>query len=107
MVTSIKAVELASKEVLGGKGNLIEDAMIIVSAMEGIMKLELRRIVRAKLIEALWTNPKVTQICSEGLMGLKPREILSESEARLAVDHASEIYYFADSVVFKILKTGH
>jgi len=101
---SVNAVKITLREVLGASENLMESADTIIKAMEGIKSLEKRRLARVHLIEALWLNPKVIQICEQGMYDLKPKNILKELEARAAVEHASEVYYWADSVTFKLVR---
>lgn len=100
---SMKTVRRLSKKLFGDE-DITRTSSQIIEGMKGIRRLESRRIARALLIEQIWANPYLRKIVEEGAINLKPRNILREVEARIAVDHASEVYYWADSVIFKLVK---
>lgn len=102
---SMETVRKTSKYLFNNE-DIIKTSDKIIEKMNGIIRLERRRIARALLIERIWLNPYLIRLVEKGTLDLKPKSILKEEEARIAVDHASEVYYWADSVVFKLIKSN-
>lgn len=100
---SMETVRKISKHFFNDE-NLIKTSNKIIEKMGGIAKLEKRRILRAILIEKIWLNPQIIEILEARILNLEAKSILKETEARMAIDHASEVYYWADSIIFKLLK---
>ncbi|HDO21011.1 MAG TPA: hypothetical protein ENG81_05805 [Candidatus Bathyarchaeota archaeon] len=71
----------------------------ILNFIGGIRRLEKRRIIRAYIIKSIWLNGNVEKTIKYGRLGMEPNIIFKEMEARMAVEHASEIYQYISSLI--------